>query len=109
MPDEAAAAGTLIIGPLSTVEEADEAACALLGYSKSELVGLHGSELVRREDRAAVAAAIDRLRHGDFAFVVPGIVKRKDGSVLSVDVGAQRLPNNRLALTVRAQRARVST
>jgi PAS domain S-box-containing protein len=109
MSDEAPVVGTLIIGPLSTVEDADAAACALLGYAKSALVGLHGSELVRREDRAAVAAAIDQMRHGDFSVVAPAILKRKDGSVLSVEVRAHRLANDRLALTVRAQRAGVST
>ena len=109
MSDEAPVGATFIIGPLSLIEEADEAACALLGYSRSELVGLHGSELVQREDRAAVAATIDQMRHGDFSVVRAARLKRKDGLVLNVEVSAQRLSNNRLALTVRARPGGVRT
>ncbi len=103
--DETPPEGTLIIGPLSTIEDADETACALLGYSKDALVGLHGSELSPQERRATVAVALDRMRQGDFASVVPGVVMRKGGSALSVEVTAQRLPNNRLALRLRPHSA----
>ena len=103
--DETPPEGTLIIGPFSTIEDADETACALLGYSKDALVGLHGSELIPQEHRAMVAVALDRMRQGDFASVVPGVVMRNGGSVLSVEVRAERLPNNRLALRLRPHSA----
>lgn len=97
--------GTLVIGPLSTIEDVDDAGCALLGYSKGELVGLHGSELIPREHRPSVAVALDRIRRGDVAFPMPGFVMRKDGSVLNIELTARKLPGNRLALSLRPQSA----
>ena len=78
----------------------DDAACALLGYSKAELIGLHGSELVPWERQAETAVSLDRMRHGDFS-VRTGYLKCKGGSVLSVDVSARSSPGDRLTLSVR--------
>jgi len=97
--------GTVVVGPLGTIEDVDEAACALLGYSKDELVGLHGSELIPYQHRPAVAVVLDRLRQGDATSARLGLVMRKGGSVLRVEVTARRLPINRLALMLRPQRA----
>ena len=72
----------------------------MLGYSKEELVGLHGSELIPPERRPGVAVALDRFRRGDVAFTAQGFIMRKGGSVLSIEVTARRLPNNRLALSL---------
>jgi len=105
MSEEAPAEGTLIIGPLGTIEDADDTVCALLGYSKDVLLSLHGSDLIPPEHRPAVAVALDRMRQDDVALVAPGLVMRKDGSVLSVEVTARRLPNKRLALSLRPQGA----
>lgn len=105
MSEEKPAEGTLVIGPLDTIEDADDAACALLGYSKDALLGLHGADLIPQERRPAVAVTLDRIRQGDFAFVAQGLVIRKGGSVLSVEVTAERLPNNRLALHLRPRSA----
>lgn len=93
--------GTLVIGPFSTIEDVDEAGCALLGYSKDELVGLHGSELIPREHRPSVAVALDRIRRSDLALPTPGFIMRKDGSVLSIELTARKLPYNRLAFGLR--------
>jgi PAS domain S-box-containing protein len=101
MSEESPSQGTCVIGPLDTIEDADEAACVLFGYSKAELVGLHGSELIQRERHSAVAVVLDQMRHGDVSSVAAAVVRRKDGSPLSVDVTAQRLSGKRLALTVR--------
>ena len=93
--------GTLVITAFGMIEDADDAACLLLGYSKGELIGMHGSELIPLAQRPAVAAALDRMRHGDFDFVAAARMLRKDGSLFDVQVMAQRLPNKRLALSVR--------
>ena len=100
MADNAQAEGTFVIGVRNFIEDVDAAACALLGYSKSELVGLHGSELVLFEDQPSTAASIDRMRHGEVAFRISRL-RCKDGSVIGVEVRAQRLPDGRLALSVR--------
>ena len=104
-PEERPPEGTLIIGRFDTIEDADDAVCALLGYSKDVLMNLHGSDLIPPEHRPTVAVALDRMRQGHFDFIAPGLVMRKDGSVLSVEVRAERLPNDRLALRLRLQRA----
>lgn len=90
---------TLVISSRGTIVDVDDAACALLGYPKAELLGLHGSELVPREAQPATAASIDRMRHGEVPFRT-GRLRRKDGAVLDVDVRAERLPNDLLALHV---------
>ncbi len=92
--------GTVIVSRFGIIEDADDDACALLGYSKTELVGLHGSELVPPEARPSTAVAIDRMRRGDISFE-QGRLQRKDGSVFSVEVSVRKLPNARLALTLR--------
>ena len=93
--------GTVVVNRLGTVEDADDEACALLGYSKRELVGLHGSELIPPAAQPATAVSIDRIRHGEISLQQQGRVRRKDGLVLSVDVSAQMLPDDRMAFRIR--------
>ena len=100
MLKKAPSEGTVIVGRFGIIEDADDGACGLLGYSKTELVGLHGSELVPPEARPSTAVSIDRMRHGEISFR-QGHLRRKDGSVLSVDVSVERLSNHRLAFTLR--------
>lgn len=101
-------AGTVIVSRFSVIEDADEGACALLGYSKTELVGLHGSELVPPEARPSTAVSIDRMRHGEISFG-EARMRHKDGSVFDVEVSVQRLPNDRLAFTLRRRQDRPPT
>jgi PAS domain S-box-containing protein len=101
MTNAAPVEGTVIVNRLGTVEDADDGACALLGYSKRELVGLHGSELIPPAAQPATAVSIDRMRLGEISLQQQGRVRRKDGLVLSVDVSAQMLPNDRLAFRLR--------
>ena len=106
--ETAPADGTLLVSAFGIIEDADDAACLLLGYSKGELIGMHGSELIPLAQRPGVAAALDRMRHGDFDFVASGRMLRKDGSLFDVRVTAQRLPNHRLALSVHSTCAAAS-
>lgn len=92
--------GVFIIGPRGIIEDVDDAGCTLLGYARSELVGLHGSEVVPPEARPATAASIDRMRRAEIARR-EGRLRRKDGTLLRVDVHAQPLPDGRLSLRVR--------
>ena len=93
--------GTFIVGPLGTIEGADDAACRLLGYTEAELVGLHGSELIPPEARASTAVSLDRMRHEELA-VNKGRMVRRDGSIVRVEVSARRLGDGRLELCVRS-------
>jgi len=94
------AEGTFIVGARNVIEDVDEVACSLVGYSKRELVGMHGSELVLEEERPSTAASVDRMRHGDLVFR-SARVRCKDGSTIDVVVRAQPLPEGRLALILR--------
>jgi PAS domain S-box-containing protein len=92
--------GRFIIGRRGVIEDVDAAGCALLGYARDDVVGLHGSELVPFDARPATAASLDRMRLGEIARRA-GHLTTKDGTVLDVDVSARPLPDGRLALTVR--------
>jgi PAS domain S-box-containing protein len=90
----------LVISPLGMVEDVDAAACALLGYERDELLGLHGSELIPRDARPATAAAVDRMRRGELDSR-RGSVVCKDGELVGVDVNGRPLPDGRLVLRLR--------
>ena len=93
-------AATFFVGPHDSIEDVDAAACSLLGYSRSELLGMHGSNLVPIERHGRTAVSLDRMRSGDLAFR-NGVLKRKDGTVFPVAVEARVLGDGRLRLTVR--------
>ena len=93
-------AGTFVIGPLGVVEDVDEAACQLVGYSRDDLLGLHGSELIPPENRPATAASLDRMRRGELSFREAQLL-RKDGSSIGVEVTSRLLADGRLGLSVR--------
>jgi PAS domain S-box-containing protein len=93
--------GTFVIGPLGTIEGADDGACRLVGYTEGELVGLHGSELIPTEARASTAVSLDRMRRDELA-VNSGRMVRRDGSIIPVEVSARPLGDGRLELCVRA-------
>jgi PAS domain S-box-containing protein len=101
-PAERPPDATVVVGPRGFIEDADDGACRLLGYSRAELVGLHGSELVPRDAQAATAASIDRMRRGDFA-LANGRLIRKGGEEIAVQVSARPLPEGRIALSLRAR------
>jgi PAS domain S-box-containing protein len=92
---------TFVIGRFGQIEDANDSACALLGYPRTELLRLYGSELVLPEDRVPVGLSVEQMRRGD-ADRRRGRLIRKDGSVVPVDVHARPLPGKRLALVVRA-------
>ena len=96
--------GRFIVGAWDVIEHADAAACALLGYTRDELIGLHGSELVPLDAHAGTAVSIDRMRRGEITARV-GRLRHKDGTVLSIEVAASPLPDGRLLLQVRASRS----
>jgi PAS domain S-box-containing protein len=94
---------TVVVGPRGIIEDVDDGACRLLGYSRGELVGLHGAELVPRDAQAATATSIDRMRRGELA-TREGRLLRKDRREIAVAVSARPLPEGRIALGLRARR-----
>jgi PAS domain S-box-containing protein len=90
---------TFVVGSLGRFEDVDDGACRLLGYSRKELLGLHGSELIVPEERPTVAASIDRMRRGTLDWR-RGRLMRKDGSLVPIEVGARPLGQGRVELKV---------
>ncbi|HWP66830.1 MAG TPA: PAS domain-containing protein [Candidatus Limnocylindria bacterium] len=92
---------TFVVNHRGRFETVDAGACALLGYSREELLAMHGSELVPEAERPRVAVSLDRMRIGELT-EQSGRLMRKDGRVIEVHVEARRLPGERLELRVRA-------
>jgi PAS domain S-box-containing protein len=96
-------AANFVVGPRDSIEQVDDAACVLLGYSRAELLRMHGSDLVPVERHGRTAVSLDRMRDGELVFR-DGVLKRKDGTLVVVAVEAQVLGEGRLRLTVRERR-----
>jgi PAS domain S-box-containing protein len=93
--------GTVVVSRLSRIEEVDDGACELLGYSRAELLAMHGADLVPPEERPAVAVSLDGMRRGTIS-ERPGRLLRKDGTTIAVTVHAHLREDGRLELRLRA-------
>lgn len=91
--------GIFVVSRLGRIEAVDDGACALLGYTRAELLALHGADLVPEAERPAVAVSLDGMRRGTIS-ERPGRMLRKDGRVVAVEVHAQPLEDGRLELRV---------
>ena len=88
-----------VVSRLGCIEDVDDAGCALLGYSRDELLALHGSELVPPAERPTVAVSLDGMRRGALS-AADGHLMRKDGSTVAVAVQSRLLGEGRMALRV---------
>ena len=92
--------GRVVVGRRGIIEDVDAGGCALLGYAREDVIGLHGSELIPVEARPATAASLDRMRLGEINRR-EGRVLRRDGTTLGVDVTARRMAGGRLTLSLK--------
>jgi PAS domain S-box-containing protein len=90
---------TFIIGTTGRIRDANDAACRLLGYSRSELQALHGSQLVPPAERGVVAVSLDRMWRGEVERR-SGWLLRKDRTAIFVDVTAHLSTSEELTLDV---------
>ena len=90
-----------VIGRMGGIEDVDDGACALLGYTRAEILELHGADLVLPEERPAVAVSLDQMRHDTLRWR-QGRLLRKDRGVVRVEVRSRPLPEGRLELNIRA-------
>lgn len=74
--------------------------CALLGYTRDELLRLRTTHLIPPEDLAAPPFQTDDLRSGR-AVLVERRLQRKDGAPVPVEISARQLPDGRLQAFVR--------
>jgi PAS domain S-box-containing protein len=94
--------GVVIVNTQNVIEDIDSAACTLLGYSKQEIIGMHGSELVPLDAHPATAVSLDRMRRGELTHR-PGRLRHRNGAVVHVQVAGRVLPDGRLLLALRPQ------
>jgi PAS domain S-box-containing protein len=92
--------GRVVVGRRGIIEDVDAGGCALLGYAREDVIGLHGSELIPVEARPATAASLDRMRLGEINRR-EGRVLRRDGTAVGVDVTAHRMAGGRLTLSLK--------
>jgi len=97
----AVASVLIVISALGRIVEANEAACALVGYTREELVGMHGTELIFEERRPRVAVSLDRMRRGDLDRRT-GELRHKSGRIVPVEVEAEPRGDGHLGLRLRA-------
>jgi PAS domain S-box-containing protein len=81
--------------------EANEAASHLLGYGRHELLGKRGFDLISPEDHQRLRALTPELRHTGKIHIAEWIIRRKDGSMVPVEVSSNILPDGRWQAFVR--------
>jgi PAS domain S-box-containing protein len=82
----------------NTYIDANPSFCQMLGYSHDELIGLNSSHIVTEKEIPNVKSAIRAIRTKT-EYQREWQLKRKDGSVLDVDVIATAMPDgNRLSI-----------
>ena len=94
--------GTFILDPHGRFLLVNPALCSMLGYDEEELLGLNTLDTYAtdEEERQQGRARLEELRTG-VGMHFERRMMRKDGSLLLVEVSAQRLPDGRIQATVR--------
>jgi PAS domain S-box-containing protein len=92
---EQATDGIFIAGMDGRYQDVNPAGCAMLGYSRDELLGLSMSDILAPEETARLGGEVERLLGGstvrsEWRF------RRKDGSCFFGEVSGRRLPDSRL-------------
>ena len=92
--------GILIADANSNYLDANASACRMLGYTRSELVGLHASDIVIPSEVPHIGDALNSIQthndyHREWQF------RRKNGTVFSAEVIATQMPDGNLMGMVR--------
>jgi PAS domain S-box-containing protein len=80
--------------------DVNAAGCTMLGYSREEILAMNLRELMTEEDLVKAPPRLDRLENGG-SVVTERLLKRKDGSLIPVEVSVKMLPNKLLHAIVR--------
>jgi PAS domain S-box-containing protein len=92
--------GILISDSQNCYLDANPSACRMLGYTREEIVGLHGSDIVSVEEVPNIAPAIEAIR-ATADYHHPWTLRRKDGSTFATDVIATTLPDGNIVGIIR--------
>ncbi len=88
--------------------DANPAACALLGYTRAEILQRKVTDIIAPEDLAAWPVQIDRLNIGQVVYTERRL-QRKDGQLISVAINTRMINPDRILATVRDISARKAT
>jgi PAS domain S-box-containing protein len=92
--------GILIADRESYYIDANASICRMLGYSRAELIGLHGSDIVLPSEVERIAPALALIVEGA-DFPQEWQFRRKDGSSFSADVTVTVMPGGNLLAMIR--------
>ena len=95
-----AADGILIADAHGTYVDVNRSGCAMLGYSREEVIGRRVGDLILPEDLAREQLKMDTL-HAGTPVVSERRLRRKDGTLLPVEISAKILSDGRLQCIVR--------
>ncbi|MBI4736644.1 MAG: PAS domain S-box protein, partial [candidate division NC10 bacterium] len=97
---EQASDGIFVSDAQGRYTDVNGSGCAMLGYSREEILGLSLADLIPAEDRAAAPPRLDELRAGRTVIGERRLI-RKDGALLPVEISARVLSDGRLQGIVR--------
>lgn len=81
--------------------ETNPAASAMLGYSRNELIGMHPDDFLDSDDRADALQQLQRLKSDGTAINTRRQLRRKDGTLATVEIRATRLDSGMTISVVR--------
>jgi len=92
--------GILIADTEGYYLDANPSMCAMLGYTRDELIGLHSKQIIAIDEHSYIEPVLDELRtgsrhHRQWSF------RRKDGSVFEAEVFATTMPDGKVLGMVR--------
>jgi PAS domain S-box-containing protein len=91
---EEAPLGIVLFNDEALIEQVNPAACAMLGYEASELIGMHPLPLIDSADHAKVEGAVAPLEAGETMRMEQRLI-RKNGSRLPVMSLSRQMPDGR--------------
>ncbi len=92
--------GILIADPESNYVDANQTMCRMLGYDRSELVGMHATDILVPREIPHIGEELGGL-NVDLDFYRDWQFRRKDGSVFPGEVIANRMPDGNTLTVVR--------
>lgn len=97
---EYAPLGILIADSQSYYMDANARMCEMLGWPREELIGLHASDIVVEDETRRIDKALDMIHSGQL-YQSEWKFRRKDGSLLDVDVCTTTTPDGNLLGIIR--------
>jgi PAS domain S-box-containing protein len=92
--------GILIADFKSYYLDANPAICRMLGYTREELIGLHGSDIVAPAEVEHIDNALEEIKT-ETGHYRQWMFKRKDGTTFLAEVMATSIPDSNLVAVIR--------